>query len=75
MHRVLNIDKNKKLIAQFNYRKTNLLNLVINSMIGQCLSNKNENTTMSKYKNFLDLNKALSKKQIGIWKDQMWSTF
>jgi hypothetical protein len=44
-------------------------------MIGQCLSNKNENTTMSKYKNFLDLNKALSKKQIGIWKDQMWSTF
>jgi hypothetical protein len=28
-------------------------------MIGQCLSNKNENATVSKSKNFLDLNKAL----------------
>ena len=28
-------------------------------MIGQCLSNKNENATVSKSKNFLDLNKPL----------------
>jgi len=28
-------------------------------MIGQCLSNKNEIATISKSKNFLDLNKAL----------------
>ena len=28
-------------------------------MIGQCLSNKNESATVSKSKNFLDLNKLL----------------
>jgi len=30
-------------------------------MIGQCLSNKNENAIVSKSNNFLDLNKALRK--------------
>jgi hypothetical protein len=35
-------------------------------MIGQCLSNKNENATVPKSKNFFDLNKALkSSKSIG----------
>jgi len=33
-------------------------------MTGQCLSNKNKSATVSKFKNFLDLNKALGKGRV-----------
>jgi len=35
-------------------------------MIRQCLSNKNENATVSKSKKFLDLNKASGGRQVSM---------
>jgi len=58
MHEALNIDKNKKLIVQFVYKSWDKSFKLSYSMIGQYLSNKNKNATISKFKNFLDLNKA-----------------
>ena len=49
----------QKLIAQFVCKSRDESFKPSYSIIGQCLSNKNESATMSKSKNFLDLNKAL----------------
>jgi len=48
MHGALNIDKNNGESFESSY-----------SVIGQCLSNKNESATVDKNQNFCELNKAL----------------
>jgi hypothetical protein len=48
----------QKLITQFVCKSRDKSFKHIYSMIGQCLSNKNKSTTMSKSKNFSNLNKA-----------------
>jgi len=58
MHGTLNIDENKKLITQFACKSRDKSFKLSYSMIGQCLSNENESATLSKSKNFLNLNKA-----------------
>ena len=56
MHEALNIDKNKKLIAQFTCKSLDESFKFSYSIIR--LWNKNENVTVSKFKNFLNVNKA-----------------
>jgi len=57
MHGALNIDENK-IITHFVCKSRDEYFKLNYSMIGQCLSNKNEGATVSKFKNFLDINKA-----------------
>jgi len=58
MYGVLNIDKNKKLIALFACKSRDKSFKPSYSMLEQYLSNKNKSATVSKSKNFLDLNKT-----------------
>jgi len=55
MHEAINIDENKKLIAQFTYKSRDESFKSSYSIIGQCLWNKNKNATVLQTKKFSEL--------------------
>jgi len=58
MYGALNIDKNKKLIAQFTCKSRDESFKPSYSMIEQCVPNKNESVMILQPKKFWELNKA-----------------